>query len=306
MARHPMMDCHLYLALNDYLQEIRSDELLTAEEEHQLATAIAAGDREARTRLIRANLRLVVTIARDYAGRGLSMEDLIGEGNLGLIRAAEEYDPRYGTRFSTYAAYWIKQAIRSALTNTAATIRLPAHMVGLLSRWRQMERALSRSLGYAPGHDQIAAALELSPAQSVMVQQALRASHLAAEGIEGSDDGCWAGIEAFDPSDSPENMLEAKEDHLELARRLDRLDERERKVLVLRYGLEGETPHTLKEVGRRLGVTREWVRKIELRAVAKLENQPVPSKNSAPRLPEPRATARRSRPNPRVRQLQSA
>src|SRR6185312_16527114 len=109
-----------------------------------LAEAIARGDRDARTRMIRANLRLVVKIARDYVGRGLVLDDLIGEGNLGLIRAAEEYNPSFGTRFSTYASYWIKQAIRHALTNTTATIRLPAHMVGLLSKWRKAERALTR------------------------------------------------------------------------------------------------------------------------------------------------------------------
>src|SRR5262249_40556078 len=124
-------------ALGCYLREIQSDALLTADEERELAEAIARGDRDARARLIRANLRLVVKIARDYDGRGLSMDDLVGEGNLGLIRAAEQFDPRYGTRFSTYAAYWIKQSIRHALINTTAMIRLPAHMVVLLTKWHR-------------------------------------------------------------------------------------------------------------------------------------------------------------------------
>src|SRR5262249_6436499 len=149
--------------------EIREDALLSAAEECALAEAIARGDRDARARMIRANLRLVVKIARDYVGRGLSMDDLVGEGNLGLIRASEAYDPRFGTRFSTYAAHWIKQAIRHALTNTAATIRLPAHMVGLLSKWRKAERALGRELGREPTPDEVAGRLGLTPARRALV-----------------------------------------------------------------------------------------------------------------------------------------
>ncbi len=127
-------------SLQVYLREIKDEGLLTAAEECALADAIARGDRDARTRMIQANLRLVVKIAREYVGRGMVFEDLIGEGNVGLIRAAEEFEPRFGTRFSTYASYWIKQSIRHALINTTPTIRLPAHMVGLLSRWRCAER----------------------------------------------------------------------------------------------------------------------------------------------------------------------
>src|SRR5947209_1753791 len=135
-------ECGVSTGLQIYLQDIRDDALLTAAEERELAAAIARGDRDARRRMIEANLRLVVKIARDYVGRGIALDDLIGEGNLGLIRATQEYDPRFGTRFSTYASYWIKQAIRHALINTTTTIRLPAHMVGLLTRWRRAERSL--------------------------------------------------------------------------------------------------------------------------------------------------------------------
>src|SRR5262245_62413090 len=135
-------DCDVPNSLNLYLREIKDDPLLSAAEERALAEAIARGDREARSRMIQANLRLVVKIARDYLGRGMVLDDLIGEGNVGLIRAAEDYDPRFGTRFSTYASYWIKQSIRHALINTTATIRLPAHMVNLLTKWRRSERAL--------------------------------------------------------------------------------------------------------------------------------------------------------------------
>src|SRR3954447_4031564 len=151
-------ECGVPQQLQGYYRDISQVSLLSAEEEKELAEAISRGDRDARSRLIQANLRLVVKIARDYAGRGMALEDLIGEGNLGLIRAAEEYDPRFGTRFSTYASYWIKQAIRHALINTSATIRLPAHMVNLLTKWRRTERALTREFGCAPTSDQIAIA----------------------------------------------------------------------------------------------------------------------------------------------------
>ena len=134
-------ECHVSNPLQTYFRDINQSGLLSAVEERVLADAIARGDRDARSRMIQANLRLVVKIAREYLGRGMVLDDLIGEGNVGLIRAAEDYDPRFGTRFSTYASYWIKQAIRHALINTTATIRLPAHMIGLLTRWRRAERA---------------------------------------------------------------------------------------------------------------------------------------------------------------------
>src|SRR5271170_2152911 len=162
-------------SLQVYLKEIRDESLLSAAEECTLAEAIARGDKDARGRMIQANLRLVIKIARDYIGRGMVLEDLVGEGNLGLIRAAEEFQPRYGTRFSTYAAYWIKQSIRHALINTTSTIRLPAHMVGLLTRWRRAERALSREEGRAPSFDEIAATLRLTEAQKVLVARAHQA-----------------------------------------------------------------------------------------------------------------------------------
>src|SRR5262249_1622448 len=155
--------CDVPTTLQLYLRAIKDDALLTAAEECALAEAIAHGDTASRSRMIQANLRLVVKIARDYVGRGIVLDDLIGEGNLGLIRAAEEFDPRCGTRFSTYASYWIKQAIRHALINTTSTIRLPAHMVGLLTKWRRAERTLCRDEGRAPTFDEVASYLRLSP-----------------------------------------------------------------------------------------------------------------------------------------------
>lgn len=257
-----------------YLREIRNDALLSAAEECALARAIALGDREAKSRMIRSNLRLVVKIARDYAGRGMSLDDLIGEGNLGLIRASEEFDPAFGTRFSTYASYWIKQAIRHALTNTTATIRLPAHMVTLLSKWRKAERALFRELGRAPSFDQVAVTLGLTDAQRVLVERARQASQLRLEGGDGENG--WSPDEASDDREAPDAALEAADERRQILARLDRLDERERKVVSLRFGLAGDDPMTLKEVGQLLGVTREWARKIEARAVRKLDGDAPP------------------------------
>jgi RNA polymerase primary sigma factor len=284
-------------SMDVYLRQIRDDALLTASEECELARAIAAGDREARSRMIRANLRLVVKIARDYVGRGMSLDDLIGEGNLGLIRGAEEFDPRFGTRFSTYASYWIKQAIRHALTNTTATIRLPAHMVTLLSKWRKAERALYRELGQPPTFDQVAITLGLTDAQRVLVERARLASQLRLEGGDGENG--WSPEEASDDREAPDAALEAADDRRELLGRLDRLDDRERTIVLLRFGLEGNAPMTLKEVGRRLGVTREWVRKIEVRAVKKLDGEAPTPDALAPR-PRRRKLARAALPRART------
>jgi RNA polymerase primary sigma factor len=279
-------ECGVSTGLQIYLQDIKDDALLTAAEERELAAAIARGDKDARRRMIEANLRLVVKIARDYMGRGIALDDLIGEGNLGLIRATQEYDPRFGTRFSTYASYWIKQAIRHALINTTTTIRLPAHMVGLLTRWRRAERSLCKELRRAPSFEEIASFLGLSEMQKTLVARAQRARQLKLENGLADDANHWSPDEAIDERDAPESSLEADDDRALLRSRMDRLDDRERVILSWRYGLEGTSPLTLKEIGRRLGVTREWVRKIELRAVRKLGDQePEAPRRSARRAP---------------------
>ena len=297
-------DCGTSDSLNTYLREIRDDALLTAAEERSLAELIANGDADARTRMIQANLRLVVKIAREYVGRGMVLDDLIGEGNLGLIRAAEEYDPKFGTRFSTYASYWIKQAIRHALINTTATIRLPAHMFGLLTKWRRAERSLTKEFGQAPTPDQIAVSLGLTDAQKGLVEKARRARQLRLESGGGEDGGSWSPEESLGDveRDAPEASLEADDERQDLLRRMERLDARERAILTLRFGLGGELPLTLKEVGRRLGVTREWVRKIEIRAVRKLDDTVTPEVPAEPVRPRSKkttpATPARPRPMP--------
>jgi RNA polymerase primary sigma factor len=238
--------------------------LLNADEERQLSSAIASGDLPARNEMVSRNLGLVHTIARAYVGRGLDLDDLVGEGYIGLIRAAKEYDPAFSTRFSTYAAYWIKQAIRHALINTTAPIRLPAHMVTLLSKWGKAEHALTRELGQSPTFDQVAVTLGISDAQRVLVEKARIAGRLRPE--VGED-------EAWSPDEEPCAAIERAEGAQDLRNRMEvRLNAREREIITLRFGLNDSEPLTLRQVGNRLGCTREWVRKIERRAIAKLQD----------------------------------
>lgn len=243
--------------------------LLTAREECELSSRVATGDQEARARLIRSNLRLVVRIAQEFQGRGMTLEDLIGEGNLGLTRAADRYDHRFGTRFSTYAAYWIKEAIRAALCNTNTTIRVPAHTVALLNKWRTAERTLRKETGRAPTDDEVAERMGLSESQKGMAAQG-RLARRVLSGEGQADAYCRTHPPTQTTRDAPDQAAESEDDRIDLARRLERLEPLERSVITFRFGLGGEDPMTLMEVGQRLGVTREWVRKIELRAVQKL------------------------------------
>ena len=215
---------------------------LSRDEEIELAARIARGDRQARNRMVQANLGLVVTIARDFLGRGLDLDDLIGEGNLGLIRAAEEFDPRFGTRFSTYASYWIKQAIRHALINTTATIRLPAHMVGLLTKWRRAERSLCREAG--PGaelrRDRGVPGAERGPEGPG--GPGTHAGRLRLEGSYGDGTGGRLVAEATDRHGPAEERLEAEDERAAVRRLMGRLDDRERAVLMLALRPGGRDP----------------------------------------------------------------
>ena len=259
--------------LQSYLCAIKNETILSLSEECALAEAVARGDKIALSRMIRANLRLVVKIASDYVGRGLALDDLVGEGNLGLIRAAEKFEPRFGTRFSTYASFWIKQAIRLALSNSTAVIRLPAHVSNLLYKWRKAERALERELGRAPSFNEVALSLGLSESQIFLLAKARLARQVKLESTVARDTGRWSPVDSSDPCGPPALVVECQEDRRLLRSRLERLDGRERTVLSLRYGLDNELPMTLREIGDRLGVTREWVRKIELNAVRKLRGE---------------------------------
>jgi RNA polymerase primary sigma factor len=253
-------------------QRVPNSPRLSRDQEHELAGLVATGDLDARNQFVLANVPLVIKIARDFQGRGLSLDDLIGEGNLGLIHATKAFEPRFGTRFSTYASYWIKQSIRHALINTTSTIRLPTHMVGILTKWRRAERALASELGKTPGFDEVAAALGLSEAQKLLVADARRALCFGPGSNDKTESGPYDLAKSANRAGSGEGRVEADEAHQMLLQRMHRLEKRECTILKLRFGLEGEDRLTLKEIGRRLGVTREWVRKIELRAIRKLRD----------------------------------
>ena len=253
-----------------YMREIRVESLLTAVEEKELAVAIACGDKDALARMIQANLLLVVTIARFYLGRGLAFDDLVGEGNLGLIRAAKDFQPRFGTRFSTYAAYWIKQSIRHALINTTATIRLPAYIVRQVTKYRRAERALRLESGNLPSSDEVASVLGLSATQKKLMASAFQALRVNRESRGALEKTCRSGDYMWNLGEERQAPVDVDDEYRVLMQRMQRLDERERTVLNLRYGLVGDMPLTLKETGRRLGISREWVRKIERQAIRKL------------------------------------
>lgn len=258
-------------SLDIYFREIDQTPLLTAEKERALAIRIREeGNSEARDEMVRANLRLVVNIARSYAGKGLSLPDLIEEGNLGLLRAVEGFDPSMNTRFSTYASYWIKQAIRRALVNTAKTIRIPVHMVELLAKWHRASLQLQDKLGRTPTPEEIARLVGLPKKKLASIQKAIKVSTLGPQ-PESSDDNWSMGDMVMDArSKAPDSDLLEVDDRQHVLALLSKMDPREATVLRMRFGLDDEEPKTLKEIGERLGLTRERVRQIESEALQKL------------------------------------
>ncbi len=263
-------DSSVQTPLETYLREINETALLTAVEERELATRIGEGDVEARDRMVRANLRLVVNIARGYTGKGLGLQDLIEEGNLGLLRAVEGFDPGVGTRFSTYASYWIKQSIKRALINSAKTIRIPAYMVELLSKWRRATARLAEGLGRTPTPEEIARVLGLPKKKLPIIKKAIRIYNSTPQ-TDQTDSGWSLGEMVMDERlRSPEEELVENDDLKHVMQMLDTMETRESTVLRLRFGLGGAEPHTLKEIGEQLGLTRERVRQIETEALNKL------------------------------------
>jgi RNA polymerase primary sigma factor len=265
-----------------YLREIARFPLLTVEEEVKLARKIKRGDAKARAHMVRANLRLVVKIARDYQGLGLPLLDLISEGNIGLMKAVERFDPKKGGKLSTYAAWWIKQSIKRALANQSKTIRLPVHLVDKISKIRRVAVQMSESLGREPTHDELAEEIGmLSSKVSQLKTAAIRPASLDAP--IGDDDSTEFGeIVGDEEAQDPFELLRDKDLRDEVGDLLDVLDDRERKIINSRFGLDGQKPKTLEEVGEKFGVTRERIRQLQNIALHKMRR--ALSKKEKPKL----------------------
>jgi RNA polymerase primary sigma factor len=261
-------------SLRLYLREIGKVPLLTADEEVSLAKRIERGDMSAKTQMIEANLRLVVSIAKSYLGRGLSFLDLIQEGSLGLIRAVEKFDYRKGFKFSTYATWWIRQAVTRAIADKARTIRIPVHMVEKLNKVVHIERQLVQRLGREPRPEEIADELEMTLEE---VREIMRMSQLPVsleKPIGEEEDSQLGDFVQDEQAESPYDTATVTLRRGDIERALDSLPDRERKVIELRFGLHGAQPCTLEEVGRAFGVTRERIRQIENNTLKKLESLP--------------------------------
>src|SRR6187549_909546 len=275
--RKPELDLTVEPSLDSlrlYLRSIGKVDLLTAGEEVSLAKRIERGDMAAKRQMVEANLRLVVSIAKGYLGRGLSFLDLIQEGSLGLIRAVEKFDYRRGYKFSTYATWWIRQAVTRAIADKARTIRIPVHMVEKLNRVAHVERQLVQRLGREPEPAEIAAELRWPLAE---VREILRVAQLpvSLEKPVGDEDESELGD--FVADEGTAEPFEEASEHLQregVRRALEALPERERQVIQLRYGLSGTEPLTLEEVGQTFGVTRERIRQIENNTLKKLQRLP--------------------------------
>jgi len=256
--------------LQTYLREISRVPLLTHEEEVDLARRVGRGDKAARQHLIRANLRLVVSIAKKFRRKGLPLADLIEEGNLGLMRAVERFDPESGNRFSTYATWWIKQAIRRAIADKGKTVRVPAYMVELLSKWRRTAAELAGQSGHAPGALEIAEKLRLSNRKLAAVRRALNASSTS---LNVAQDLMWmfGDLLADDKVQPPEHEAITRNNAEWVRQLLSCIDEREEEILRLRYGIDTGVPMTLQDIGNRLALARERVRQIEAQALRKLK-----------------------------------
>jgi len=260
-----------------YLKEIGTVPLLTAEEEYSLAMKKQEGDEYAKQRLIEANLRLVVSIAKRYTGRGMSFLDLVQEGNLGLIKGVEKFDPEKGFKLSTYATWWIRQSVTRALADQARTIRVPVHMVETINKMSKMQRKLTLELGYEPSVKELAEHLDMTEEKVQEIMQIAREPASLETPIGEEDDSNLGDFVADANVLSPEGNVESVMLREHIDSLLDDLKERERQVIVLRFGLEDGHPRTLEEVGREFNVTRERIRQIEAKALRKLRN-PVRSK----------------------------
>jgi RNA polymerase primary sigma factor len=255
-----------------YLNQINTAPLLTAEREKDLARRIIReNDPAAREEMVRSNLRLVVNIAKNYGNRGLALQDLIEEGNIGLLKAVEGFNPEMNIRFSTYASWWIKQAIKRALINSVQPIHIPAYMVEMIARWKQAVGELEDKLGRMPHLEELARAMDMTPKKVRIIQRAVRAFHSPTQAHVTEEDGLALHELLHDEkTQTPDDIVLGRDEVKTIYMLLTKIDRREAEILKLRFGLEDGQPLTLKEIGEKVGLTRERVRQIESEALKKL------------------------------------
>ena len=253
-----------------YMQNIGQYSLVTPQEEVELAAKIAAGDEAARAKLIRSNLRLVVKIAHDFKGLGLPLLDLISEGNIGLMRAVEKFDPSEGAKLSSYAAWWIKQSMRRALANQARTIRIPVQSASKISKIQAARTKLTEQLGREPTDKEIAKEVNLTERTVTGLRLGKTTTISLHDPIQHGEDGEFRDIIPDEKTIAPDEIVQDEETLKHMLSLTGRLDERERTILNLRFGLNGERPRTLEEVSQTIGRTRERVRQIQNQALEKL------------------------------------
>ena len=256
--------------IETYFKDINRIALLTGDEEKSLARKIQKGDQAARELMIKANLRLVVSIAKNYVDRGLSLMDLIEEGNLGLLKAVERFNPDAGCRFSTYATWWIKQSIKRALIDTVKTVRIPSYMVEIISKWKNTASNLSIKLGRQPTIEEIAEVMEIPLENLGIIKTAIRASNSSSQTI--SLENMWTLSEILEDKNvkQPHQILVDDSETELIEKLLGLIEVRDARILRMRYGLDNGDPMTLKEIGERVNLSRERVRQIENEALKKL------------------------------------
>jgi len=270
MKRHPIAE-RLDTGLDTYLAEIGRIPLLTTEEEYALARKVSKGDKAARDQMIRSNLRLVVTIAQDYLNIGLPLSDLVSEGTMGLTKAVERFDPTKGAKLSTYAAWWIKQSIKLALSNQVKTVRLPIHLLQKIAKVRRVSLDMAHDLGREPTDNELADAIGMQPTRVSELRNGF-ARPMSLDAVIGDDDRSVELGETIADEDAQTSFdwLSDRDLQGHLKTALNALDDREKKIVLERFGLNGGPPKTLEQVGETIGVTRERIRQLQTHALSKL------------------------------------
>jgi RNA polymerase primary sigma factor len=274
-AQENMASTAVQSGLQLYLRQINESPLLTAIEEKELGRKIINdNDAAARERMVRSNLRLVVNIAKHYVNRGLTLPDLIEEGNIGLLKAVEGFDPENGSRFSTYASWWIKQAIKRALINSVQPIHIPAYMVEMMTKFKQAMRELEDQLRRLPTTEELSVHMKMSIKKIKIIRKAVKAYHAPTQfgGGTGDSEITIEDVVVDSHNPGPDERVSGNDDLRQLEKLLDEIDTRAAKILKLRYGLDGEDPLTLKQIGEEIGLTRERVRQIEHDTLRKLRD----------------------------------